>query len=133
MLKATYHCHIYTPPPGHCVCLSAWNNSTRKWTNFLEILYWKLLINDVDQIQIWLKSDKNKRYFTRRPVFTSTACHLSDKVQETGQRQGGQRNIWPSNHNTAPQICRVVRVKPRTHLIVMLHLEFLTCSCIDLP
>jgi len=72
MLKATYHCHICMPPPGHCICLSAWNNSARKWTNFLEILYWKLVLNDVDQIQIWLKSDRNKKIF-----YTKTCIYVS--------------------------------------------------------
>lgn len=74
-----------------------------------------------------------KKYFTRRPVFMSASCRLPGKAQEIGQRQGGQRNIWQPNHNMAPQRCRVVRVKPRTHLIIMLHVEFLTCSCTDLP
>jgi hypothetical protein len=34
------------------------------WTNFLEVLYCGVLIKLVERIQIWLKSDENKRHVT---------------------------------------------------------------------
>jgi len=38
------------------------------WTDFCEILYLSILRKSVEEIQISLKSDKNKGYFTWRPI-----------------------------------------------------------------
>jgi hypothetical protein len=44
------------------------------WTNFHEILYLGLNRKSVDKIQIWLKYDKNSRYFAWRRV------HICDNI-----------------------------------------------------
>lgn len=36
------------------------------WTNFYEVLYSGVLIKSVEHIQIWLKSDENKRHVTQK-------------------------------------------------------------------
>jgi len=39
-----------------------------QYTDIREILYWRFVLKSVDQIQFWLKSDKNNTHFTRRPT-----------------------------------------------------------------
>ena len=39
------------------------------WTDFHEILYLRIFRKSVEKIQVSLKSDKNKGYFTRRPLY----------------------------------------------------------------
>jgi hypothetical protein len=48
------------------------------WTDFHEIWYLRILRNSVEKVQVLLKSDKNERYFTWRPmcIFQSYLAHF---------------------------------------------------------
>jgi hypothetical protein len=39
------------------------------WTDFHEIWYWRIFRKSVEKIQVSLKSDKSKGYFTWRPIY----------------------------------------------------------------
>jgi len=39
------------------------------WTDFHEIWYLKIFRESFDEIQVTLKSDKNNRYFTWKPIY----------------------------------------------------------------
>jgi hypothetical protein len=39
------------------------------WTDFHEILYLRISQKSVNKIQVWLKSEKSKGYFTWRPMY----------------------------------------------------------------
>jgi len=44
------------------------------WTDFLEILYWRCLLNCVYKFQVCLKSDTNIGHFTWRPKYVLCYC-----------------------------------------------------------
>jgi hypothetical protein len=51
------------------VRMSAWEKKIRfHWTVFYEIWYFGIFRRTVKKIQVYLKSDKNNRYFAWRPI-----------------------------------------------------------------
>ena len=50
-------------------CPSAWNNASRKWTDFHEIRYLRIFRKSVEKIQVSVKSDKNKGCPIWRPIY----------------------------------------------------------------
>jgi len=51
------------------VRLSVWNNSAPAIRNFLKFDIWVFLEKIFEKIKVWLKSNKNNGYFTRRHTF----------------------------------------------------------------
>ena len=52
------------------VCLSVHTERLGShWMGFPEILYLSFFQKSLKKIQVLLKSDKNNRYFTRRPIY----------------------------------------------------------------
>jgi len=51
------------------VRLSVWNNSAPAIRNFLKFDIWVFLEKIFEKIKVWLKSNKNNGYFTRRRTY----------------------------------------------------------------
>jgi hypothetical protein len=57
------------------------------WTDIYEILYFIIFRKSAEKIQVSLKSDKNKGYFTRKPTNTLDRNSLSYSKNEKYFRQ----------------------------------------------
>jgi len=51
------------------ICLSVHMGLGSNWTNFHKILYLSIFRNSGEKIQVSLKTDKNKGYFTGRLIY----------------------------------------------------------------
>jgi len=59
------------------VCLPTWNNLAPTGHIFINSDILSIFLNSVENIQISLKSDKNNRYFTWRPIHIYDYISLS--------------------------------------------------------
>jgi hypothetical protein len=69
------------------VCPSAWNNSTPTEGIFIEFDIWELFLKPVEKIHILLKSDRNNKHITLRPVHICDHISLISSQNEKYFRQ----------------------------------------------
>ena len=89
--KSTEKLRCVCPSVRLSVRPSAWNKSAPTGRIFKEILYLKIFLKYVEKIAVWLKSDDNNRYFTRRPIYIFNHISLISSYNEKCFRQKLQR------------------------------------------
>ena len=98
------------------VCPSAWNNSALNGRIFMKFVIWALLENPSGKIQVYLKSDSNKRYFTLRGTAVAQwlrCCATNRKV--AGSIPDGVRRIFHW-HNPSDSTMALGSTQPLTEM-----------------
>jgi hypothetical protein len=62
------------------------------WTDFCEIWYLRIFRKYIENIQVWLKSDKNKGYFIWKPTYIYDNTSLNSFYNETVSDKSCRKN-----------------------------------------
>jgi hypothetical protein len=74
-------------PALSCLSVRPYGQLGSHWTHFHEVWYLSIFRNPVENIPVWLKSDKNNGYFTWRLMYTYGNISLSSSWNEKCFRQ----------------------------------------------